>query len=226
MKKSIIIGGTILALSLALGACGSNDSNTKDDNSATTSESTTKSESPVVGEIIGSNTVPAAKIVDVVTPGDSVTFEIPSTKTTEYLHFAFMYGKSGSKGWFFAPESENGITLSKSMFDSGKAVDITKDIKIFAAPVATAVNTVTADDGDLKYGDSDKFMTATVTKKDDMYEVKINNLSADLYETPFSAGVWKTTEMEEKDFDHTPSAELSTLATTGNRTDLYATVKK
>ncbi|MHC5247110.1 hypothetical protein [Enterococcus sp. LJL120] len=235
-KKAIISGVSLAALTVLLAACGSS---TTSSSSSSTSESTSMSSSmstsssseatatsATAGEIIGSDTSSDGSAKEITLPGDTVTFEVPVSSSEEYLHFAFMHAASGEKGWYFAPESEDGIALSSSMFDDTDTVDITDQIALFAAPDATTSTAVTANDGDLVYGTSDNYLKATVTMENDMYVITIENTSTGDYETPFSSGVWEVTDMKETSFDHTASAALSTLATSGKRADLYTEVSE
>lgn len=248
MYKKLIIGGTLTAFTVLLGACGMMDSNNDSESSDSmvpaqssmmvsdssdtdsTSESSDSNQanqmSSKYGEIIGKDESEDMSAKDITKPGDTVMFEVPASDNEEYLHFAFMHAKSGDKGWYFAPESENGIKMEKSMFDNEDSVDITDKIALFEAPDADTAMKVSEDDGDLKYGPADDFMKATVKMKGAMYEVTIENTSSGDFETPFSSGVWAITDMEEKGFDHEASAALSTLATSGKRADLYDMVEK
>ncbi|EOH95993.1 cadherin-like beta sandwich domain-containing protein [Enterococcus pallens] len=233
IKKALIGGVSFASLLLLLAACGpsgSSSSNSSKD-SAATSQSTSMSSSKTsevkaqAGEIIGKDSNADKTAVDITKPGDSVTFEVPAAKEEGYLHFAFMHAASGMKGWYFAPESKDGIALSKAMFDGDKTVNITDKVALFAAPDASTSKAVTANDGELKYGKASDYMTATVALKDGKYEVTIENTSAGDFETPFSSGVWELSNSKEAGFDHTASAALSKLATSGHRDDLYKEVQ-
>ena len=234
MFKKIIAGGIgLAALVLVITGCGSNNTGSSESDSSTKSESTSQTMSEdskvmnSVGEIIGSYNSEDKTVVGATKPGEEVEFKIPAKDSSneEYLHFAFMHAASGEKGWYFAPKSDEGIALSKTMLENDKTVDITDEIGLFAAPNETTSTAVTADDGMLKFGETNKFMTATVALKDDMYVVTIKNISEGDMETPFSSGVWELTNKMDKGFDHTASKELSTLATSGHRDDLYKKVQ-
>ncbi|OJG39550.1 hypothetical protein RV01_GL001497 [Enterococcus dispar] len=232
MIKKVIIGGfAAVSLSLLLAGCGTtktDSSQQKADESTAMSSSTSMSSAAKMqyqaGEIIGNYNSDDKKVLGATRPGETVEFKVPVSDKEEYLHFAFMHAASGEKGWYFAPKSEDGISLNKDTFKDNMTMDITKDVALFAAPNETTAMMVSKDDGSLKYGDSDKFMQATVALKDDMYVVTIKNISAGDMETPFSSGVWGVTDTKEKGFDHMASKELSTLATSGHRDDLYKKV--
>lgn len=238
MIKKILIGGfTAVSMSLLLAGCGTNStssSQSKSDestamtsqSSSSTSMSSDKTMQNQAGEIIGNYNSDDKKVLGATRPGETVEFKVPVSNQEEYLHFAFMHAASGDKGWYFAPKSEDGVALNKDAFKDNMTMDITNDIALYAAPNETTATMVTKDDGTLKYGDTDKFMTASVALKDDMYVVTIKNISDGDMKTPFSSGVWEVTTDKEKGFDHTASKELSTLATSGNRTDLYKKVSE
>lgn len=67
------------------------------------------------------------------------------------------------------------------------------------------------DSGKLKYGNIDKYLSASVKEKNGKYVVTIENISKDDYKTSFSSEVWKVTSESEKSIDHMPLAALSTL---------------
>lgn len=245
LKKALIGGFTVATLTLILGACGSGNTNNSQNSSSMSSSSMSSSSMSSsestsgsmnsgsesmgmssVGQIVGSYDSSDGKVMGATKPGEQVKFEVPARDGEEYLHLAFMHAASGDKGWYFAPESEDGIALSKSMFDGNSSVDITDKMGLFAAPNATTSEAVTADDGDLKYVDISEFMKATVMMENDMYVVTIENMSSGDHETPFSSGVWEVTDTKGKSFDHTASKELSALATMGHREDLYKMVEK
>lgn len=232
MFKKVLIGGiTFAGMTVLLAACGTNDSNSgssassSDKTSQSAKSSSEKSHKEKYGQIIGKDTSEDKSAKEITKPGDSVSFEVPASSNEEYLHFAFMHAASGAMGWYFAPAAESGVALSKSMFEDDKTVDITDQIALFEAPNQTTSMAVTEDNGSLKYGEASDFMKATVTKEDNMYKITIENTSSGDFETPFSSGVWSVSDSKDKAFDHTASQELSTLATSGKRADLYNEVK-
>ena len=177
------------------------------------------------GEIIGDFNSPDGAVVGATLPGKSVAFKIPvENNKAQYLHFAFMHAASAQNGWYFAPKSEYGIHLMA--MKNGQSKDITHEIGLFQAPNAQIASPVKTNINELKAGKAANFMMATITKKNSNYIVNIKNISSKDYETPFSSGVWSTTNQKMKDFDHKPSSALSTLATSGDRGLLYQIVKR
>jgi hypothetical protein len=176
------------------------------------------------GEIVGDFNSPDGMVVGATLPGKNVIFKIPVQKNSpQYLHFAFMHAASGQKGWYFAPKSEYGIYLMPMKI--GQTKDISQEIAIFEAPNASTAKKVTQSTNNLEFAQANKFMQATVMQKNGYYIVNIKNTSSGKYETPFSSGVWATSHMKMKGFDHMPSAALSTLATSGHRDPLVKAVQ-
>jgi len=180
----------------------------------------------ISGEIIGDFNSPDGEVVGATLPGKEVQFSVPmNSKEGQYLHFALMHAESAKEGWYFAPASDKGIDLSALTFKDNKPVDITQHIALFQASNANQSIKVTADKGALKYGASNKFLQVTITPKESNYSVTIKNISKGDYQTPVSSGVWSVSNKAEKNFDHTPSAALSALATSGHRDALFQSVK-
>lgn len=227
MKNKLLLGITLVALPLTLAACGSNGkSSANDSSSAKTTMNVKKTVMSKTGEIVGSYNSKDKKVLGATLPGKKVIFTVPKTKgDTTHLHFAFMHAASGSKGWYFAPNSETGIDLNNNSMKSGSTKDITNEIGLFEAPDKNTVKKVTKDSGKLKYENIDKYMSASVKEKNGKYIITIENNSKDDYKTPFSSGVWKVTSESKKSFDQKPSAALSTLATMGHREDLLSVAK-
>ncbi|KRL52306.1 hypothetical protein [Furfurilactobacillus rossiae] len=225
MKNKIATGLILAVLPMTLATVGT--TNVKADAThATTFEMKRNDMSKTSGAIVGSYNSKDKKVVGATLPGKSVSFKVSMLKgDSTYLHFAFMHAASGSKGWYFAPMSADGIKLSKADFKDGKSINITNKIGLFAAPDASTVKSVKANDGKLKYKKTSKFLKATVKENDGKYTVTIKNMSKGNYKTPFSSGVWGTEMNGSKAFDHTPSAALSKLATMGHRDDLLKTAE-
>ncbi|GKT03022.1 hypothetical protein ACRYI5_06000 [Furfurilactobacillus sp. WILCCON 0119] len=220
MKSKIVTGLVLTVLPLTLATVGT-ASVSADSTHATTFKVADKTSTKMTGAIVGSYNSKDKKVVGATQPGKKVTFKATMAKgDSTYLHFAFMHAASAAKGWYFAPTSEDGIKLTKADFKNGATKDITNEIGLFAAPDASTVKSVTADDGTLKYEKTSMFLKATVKESNGKYVVTIQNKSKDDYKTPFSSGVWGTQAKGEKAFDHTPSNALSELATMGHRDDL------
>lgn len=220
MKAKLFLGNALvstLLLTSSYGVYAQNYSSQKNMAQVNVSHMTT------AGEIIGDFNSPDGAVVGATLPGKNVTFKIPVENNTQYLHFAFMHAASAKNGWYFAPKSEYGIHLM-TMKD-GQSKDITHEIGLFQAPNAKTASPVKTSMNKLKAGKADNFMMATVTEKNGYYIVNIKNISSRDYETPFSSGVWSTTNHKMKDFDHKASSALSTLATSGHRGPLYQTIK-
>lgn len=180
------------------------------------------------GEIIGDFNSPDGSVVGATLPGNEVKFSLPmNRKAGEYLHLAVMHAESGEAGWYFAPTSKTGINLSALKFKNNQPLDITQQMGLFQASNPEQSVKVTADNGKLKYGTSNKFLHVTVTPnpKEGKYWITIKNVSEGDYKTPISSGVWTVNNKAEKSFDHTPSAALSALATSGHRDALFNMVK-
>lgn len=229
IKNKIIVGLTLISVPLLLAACGNSSSSSKSSSATTSmsakSTSSKKTAMTQIGAIVGSYNSPDKKVVGATLPGKSVNIEIPVAGNDTYVHFAFMHAKSANNGWYFAPKSENGLLLKKSMFKNGTSVDVTNDIALFAAPNATTVTQVMKDAGSLKFGATTDFMKATIKMNGDMYELTIKNMSKGDMETPFSSGVWSSSDKGMKSFDQNPSKALSELATMGHRDALLTQVK-
>lgn len=228
MKNKLLLGITLVALPLTLAACGDNGKSSSNASSkAKTTMTVKKTVTSKAGEIVGSYNSKDKKVLGATLPGKKVTFTVPMTKgNNTHLHFAFMHAASGAKGWYFAPKSENGVTLSNKNMKSDSTKNITNQIGVFAAPDKNTVKMVTMDSGKLKYENIDKYLSASVKEKNGKYVVTIENVSKDDYKTPFSSGVWKVTSESKKSIDHTPSEAISTLATSGHRDDLLSVAKK
>lgn len=229
MQNKIMMGITLIALPLTLAACGNSSSNGNKKSSASTSSSMTTKKVAIdkSGEIVGPFTSKDKSVVGATKPGQKVSFKVNMAKgDTTYLHFAFMHAASGAKGWYFAPMSANGIMLKKADFNSGKMMNITNKIGLFAAPNKSTVKKVMKNDGKLMFEKTNKFMKADVKMSGDMYQVTIQNKSKSGYATPFSSGVWGISSMGKKSFDQMPSAALSKLATSGDHTALLKSVPK
>ena len=171
MKNKLLLGITLVALPLTLAACGSNGkSNANDSSSAKTTMNVKKTVMSKTGEIVGSYNSKDKKVLGATLPGKKVIFTVPKTKgDTTHLHFAFMHAASGSKGWYFAPNSETGIDLNNNSMKSGSTKDITNEIGLFEAPDKNTVKKVTKDSGKLKYENIDKYMSASVKEKNGKY---------------------------------------------------------
>lgn len=230
MKRSILYFALLSSTLLVATGCQKISSDKNASTEKTTEMSTKKQEKEMnktsVGEIIGSYNSDDGKVKGATLPSKSVSFSIPITNDSEYLHFAFMHAASEKYGWYFAPKSEEGIHLNKKEIDSDSPLDITNNIALYAAPDKSTQHLVETDEGNLKYGDSSEFMKAYVSIEKDMYKVTIENISKNDYETPFSSGVWEVTTKKEKTFDHKASEELSTLDVSGHRDSLYVKQEK
>lgn len=224
LKKTFITSAIVSALFLSFSGIASATPGDKSVNKAPVTDRHSMA-SDAYGEIVGQFNSPDGTVVGATLPGKSVSFTIPVKKGAgQYLHFAFMHAGSAEDGWFFAPESDHGINLSGLIAQDDKTVNITDQIALFSAPAADQLARVTTDKGKLKAGTASQFMTAELTRHKGMYVVTIKNVSKGNYETPFSSGVWGVTKTAVQSFDHTPSAALSKLATSGHRGDLYAVV--
>ncbi|WP_228386068.1 MULTISPECIES: hypothetical protein [unclassified Lactococcus] len=220
MNKIVLSGITMLTAGIILTGCSTDTSTTKTNESSKTEQVDTSKKLISSGEVIGNFNSEADEVVGATKPGDYVEFYVPVHNDSEYLHFAFMHAGSGDKGWYFAPVSDDGIKLTKSDIEKGD-INITDQIGLFMAPNASTSEQVTKDDGKLKNGAADKFLDATVTLTDDVYKVKIKNISSGDYETAFSSGVWGIADVKTVTFDHQASSGLTKLATMGHRDELY-----
>lgn len=226
LKKTLITSAIVSALFLSVsGMASAVPGNTSVNKTSVADRQSMASDA--YGEIVGQFNSPDGTVVGATLPGKTLSFTVPVNRgTSQYLHFAFMHAGSAENGWFFAPASDRGINLSALISQDDKPVNITDRIALFSAPAADRLASVTADKGKLKAGTAAHFMTAELTRHKGEYVVTIKNISKGDYETPFSSGVWGVTKAAVKSFDHTPSAALSKLATTGHRGDLYTVVEQ